>query len=337
MPQAQPRGLPKFTPMTGTQSDVTPVMNQSFAVALPQNAGVRAAPDAISLPITVGPAVPLFSQKKLITGEQGEMSQSLVRRGVREHVQVVSSMGQTCDGSRSLMDLSPPQTPGAVVQQVPLSNTSNITLHGLTAQQLNEWLDSLNTPQNVSKDEEQIDRMRMATEITELFEGSMGVNRLESYTEEELRYLCLRITREVGKKHQRFADLAEKHDIEIGKTKHLKRSFRLDFEAKHFEHMRSAGMKANLKELLQSAQIWRALEKWDGRWAKKKDKRKQDLQEGFESVQKEKDPVNILPMRKIPGEQFVYVPWCRSEILSFTNDYPKRGEKPVEWYQQTDL
>ncbi|KAJ1083014.1 hypothetical protein NDU88_003175 [Pleurodeles waltl] len=143
LPQAQPQGFLKFTHMTGTQSDVTPGMNQSMGAALPQNVSVRAAPDAISLPITVGPAVPLFAQKKLNAGEQGEMSQSLVRRGVRDYFQVISSMGQTFDGSRPLMDLSPlvalpdavnglsasqslklltPQTPGAVVQQVPMPN-----------------------------------------------------------------------------------------------------------------------------------------------------------------------------------------------------------------------
>ncbi|KAJ1149851.1 hypothetical protein NDU88_002651 [Pleurodeles waltl] len=74
LPQAQPRGLPKFTPMTGTQSDMTPVMNQSMGVAFPQNAGVRAAPDTISLPITVGPAVPLFALNKPIARKLGEMS-----------------------------------------------------------------------------------------------------------------------------------------------------------------------------------------------------------------------------------------------------------------------
>ncbi|KAJ1207902.1 hypothetical protein NDU88_003292 [Pleurodeles waltl] len=142
--------------------------------------------------------------------------------------------------------------------------------------------------------------------------------------------------REVGKIHQWLADLAEKHDIEIEKMKHLKRIYRLDDEAKDLEHMRSAGMKAHLKELLQSAQIWGALGKWEGRWEKKKDKWKQDLKEESESVQKDKDLVKMLPMREIPGGQFVLVPWHRSDILSFTNDYPKLREKPVEWYQQTD-
>ncbi|KAJ1100098.1 hypothetical protein NDU88_005187 [Pleurodeles waltl] len=296
-----------------------------MGVALPQNADVRTAPGAISLPITVGPAVPMFAQNKSIAGEQGEMSQSLVRREVSDHLQVISSMGQTFDGSRPLMDLSPLVVlPDAVNGRV------------LTAEQLREWLDSLNTPRNTSKGEEQINRVRLATEIMELFEGMMGVNRLESYTEEELRYLCPRITREVSKIHQKLADLAEKLDIEIERTKHLQRSYRLDFEAKDFEHMRPAGMKAHLKELLQSEQIWGALEKWEGRWAKKKNKWKRDSQGAYEGVQKEKDPVKILLMRESPGGQFVHAPMHRSDILSFTNDYPKLREKPVEWYQLTD-
>ncbi|KAJ1119466.1 hypothetical protein NDU88_007651 [Pleurodeles waltl] len=236
--------------------------------------------------------------------------------------------GPSASQSLKLLTL---QTPGAVVQEVPMPNASNISLQGLTAQQLNEWLDSLNTPRNASKDEEQINHVRLATEITKLGEETMGVNRLESYTEEELRHLCPRITREVGKIHQKSADLIDKHDIEIEKTKHLKRSYRLDFEAKDFEDSRNEGASI---ELLQSAKIWGALEKFEGRWENKKDKRKRDSQEGSEGVQKEKDPVKILPMQEIPGGGFVHVPWHRNDILSFTNDFPKLREKQVEWFME---
>ncbi|KAJ1200514.1 hypothetical protein NDU88_004338 [Pleurodeles waltl] len=228
----------------------------------------------------IGSPVPLFAQKKSIAGEQGKMSHSLVRRGVSDHVQLVASVGQTFDGSRPLMDLSPlvvlpdavngpstsqslklltEQTPRAVVQQIPLPNASNISLQGLMAQQLSEWLDSLNTPQNTSKGEEWINRVRLATEVTELV-GMMGVNRLESYTEEELRYLCPRITKEVSKIHQKLSELADNHDIEIEKAKHLKRSYRLDFEAKDFEHMRFVeGLRPEIGQMIKSHLIcWQA-------------------------------------------------------------------------------
>ncbi|KAJ1170742.1 hypothetical protein NDU88_002614 [Pleurodeles waltl] len=196
-PQVQPQGMPRFTPMTGTQSDLTPVINQCMGVTVPQNTGARAAPDAITLLVTVGPVVPLFAHKKPITGEQGEMSQSPVRSGISEQVQVVSTMGQTFDGSRSLMGLSllaalhdavnspsagqnikllTLQTPSAVVLQVPSLNASKISLQGLTAQQLNKWLDKLSTPQNASNSEEHIDCVRLSVEVTELIEGTIGVN-----------------------------------------------------------------------------------------------------------------------------------------------------------------
>ncbi|KAJ1143142.1 hypothetical protein NDU88_009453 [Pleurodeles waltl] len=165
----------------------------------------------------------------------------------------------------------------------------------------------------------------------------MGVNRLESYTEAALRYLRPKITKEVSRMHQRLANLVDKYGIDLDTTKHLKRSYRLDFEPKEFDHMRSTGMKAHLKERLQSAQIWGALEKWEGRWAKKRDKEKGG---GPEPKQAKAAPdtgtIKMLPMRETAGGVLVHVPWSRGDILSFTNDFPRLREKPIEWYQQTD-
>ncbi|KAJ1136296.1 hypothetical protein NDU88_002713, partial [Pleurodeles waltl] len=56
--------------------------------------------------------------------------------------------------------------------------------------------------------------------------------------------------------HKSLQEIADKNGVDIDKTKHLSRSYRLDFGATDFEHMRSAGMKAHLRELLQSAQVW---------------------------------------------------------------------------------
>ncbi|KAJ1185875.1 hypothetical protein NDU88_002661, partial [Pleurodeles waltl] len=101
---------------------------------------------------------------------------------------------------------------------------------------------------------ESLNFVRLGVEAAELVECTM--NRLESYTEAELRYLCPKITKEVSKVHQRLANLADKYGIDLDNTKHLKRSYRLDFEPKDFDHMRSTGMKAHLKEILQSSQVW---------------------------------------------------------------------------------
>ncbi|KAJ1096088.1 hypothetical protein NDU88_001234 [Pleurodeles waltl] len=350
LPRAQIQNMPRPNQLAGTSVDLTPVMNQAMGVPLTRSAGSSTAPDAISLLITVGPAVPLYAQKKSEAGGQIEISQNLGRRGAGDSALMTSSSSICLSGLKSPVGFSPlvalpdanqsmrlltPQAVGAGVQQLPVVSVSNISLQGLTTQQLNSWLDSLSSSQGVSKGEEQLNRVGLNTKANELVEGTMGLNMFESYNEEELRYLCLRITKEVGKIHQKLAEVAEKHDIDLKVTKHLRQRYRLDFEAKYFENMRSAGMEAHLRDLLQSAQIWGALKKREGRWAKRKDKQKRDSEGETEGIEKG-EAVKMLPMREIPGGQFVHVPWHRSDILSFTNDYPKLREKPVEWYQQTE-
>ncbi|KAJ1155763.1 hypothetical protein NDU88_008492 [Pleurodeles waltl] len=244
---------------------------------------------------------------------------------------------------QSGLGLLTPQIPSANVPQTPMMQAGNISLQGLTAQQLNEWIDKLNSPQTTPATAERLEReeylnfVRLGKEANELVEGSMGVNGLESYTEAELRYLCPKITKEVSKVHQKLANLADKYSIDLDNTKHLKSSYRLDFEPKDFDHMRSNGMKAHLKEILQSAQVWGALEKWEGRWAKKRDKRKSDCSEQQQAKPApDTGTIKMLPMRETAGGVLVHVPWSRGDILSFTNDFPRLREKPIEWYQQTD-
>ncbi|KAJ1214747.1 hypothetical protein NDU88_002364 [Pleurodeles waltl] len=96
-------------------------------------------------------------------------------------------------------------------------------------------------------------------------------------------------------------------------------------------------MKAHLKEILHSAQIWGALGKWKGRWAKKRDKEKGASPESSQAkASPDTRSVKMLPMRETTGGVLVHVPWSWGDILSFTNDYPRLREKPIEWYQQTD-
>ncbi|KAJ1115249.1 hypothetical protein NDU88_003475 [Pleurodeles waltl] len=291
------------------------------------------------------------------------MTQDVIRGGSMRTPQIMAPGEQAVEQPRSLMDLSPvgapikamrqaglgvltPQTMSTSTSHSPRMHAGNISLQGSTVQQLNEWLEKTYTSQRAAvvtvetemeKQDEYLNFVRLGAEAAELVEGTMGVNRLESYMEAELRFLCPKITKEVGKVHQRLANLADKYNIDIGNTKHLKRSYRLDFDSKDFEHMRSAGMKAHLKELLQSAQIWGALEKWEGRWAKKRDKEKGDSPGSNQAkASPDVDSVKILPMRETAGGVLVHVPWTRGDILSFTNDYPRLREKPIEWYQQTD-
>ncbi|KAJ1100018.1 hypothetical protein NDU88_005108 [Pleurodeles waltl] len=338
-----PQLIPRYNPVTGPPLVPVPgTLEQTYGVEAPRSLGTGQTPAAISLPITVGPPVPLYAQGKAGVCDQGVMTQEAIRGGPMGTPQIMAPGEQVIEQPRPLMDLSPvgapleamrqaglgvltPQTMSTNTSHSPMIHAGNISLQGFTVQQLNKWLEKTYTSQKTTvttvepekeKQDEYLNLVRLGAEAAELVEGTMGVNRLESYTEAELRYLCPKITKEVGKVHQRLANLADKYNIDIGNTKHLKRSYRLDFDSKDFEHMRSAGMKAHLRELLQSAQIWGALEKWEGRWAKKRDKGKCDSP-GSNQARTSPDlySVKILPMRETAGGVLVHVPWTRGDIL----------------------
>ncbi|KAJ1118186.1 hypothetical protein NDU88_006381 [Pleurodeles waltl] len=301
LPQQQPQLIPAYNPAAGPPLIPAPAsLDQTFGVAAPRGLGPGQTPAAISLMITVGPPVPLYAQGKPGVCDQVVMTQDVMRGGSIGTPQLMAPGEQAVEKPRSLLNLSPaeapleamrqaglgmltPQTISTNASQSPMMHAGNISLQGFTVQQFNEWLEKTYASQKttitaVERErlgrDEYLNFVRLGVEAAELVDGTMGVNRLESYTEAELRYLCPKITKEVGKVHQKLAKLADKYNIDIENTKHLKRSYRLDFDSKDFEHMRSAGMKAHLKEILQSAQIWGALEKWEGRWAKKRQGKK---------------------------------------------------------------
>ncbi|KAJ1129804.1 hypothetical protein NDU88_008169 [Pleurodeles waltl] len=63
LPQAQQQLVPSYNAVAGPQSVATaPMMNQAMGVNAPQGLGLGQSPAAISLPITVGPPVPLYAQ-----------------------------------------------------------------------------------------------------------------------------------------------------------------------------------------------------------------------------------------------------------------------------------
>ncbi|KAJ1098685.1 hypothetical protein NDU88_003792 [Pleurodeles waltl] len=64
LPQAQQQMITNYTSVTGPQSAIAPIMNQSMGVNTPQVLGNRQMPAVISLPITVAPPVPLYAQTK---------------------------------------------------------------------------------------------------------------------------------------------------------------------------------------------------------------------------------------------------------------------------------
>ncbi|XP_078535032.1 uncharacterized protein LOC144821684 [Lissotriton helveticus] len=83
-------------------------------------------------------------------------------------------------------------------------------------------------------------------------------------------------------------------------------------------------------------QKWGDVERWRSRWAKKREEvRSRQVTPEFALREVEK-PEQLCPMREVPGGKYVHVPWSRQDIVSFTNDFPKLREKPVDWYRQVE-
>ncbi|KAJ1180680.1 hypothetical protein NDU88_005897 [Pleurodeles waltl] len=175
LPQVQQQMIPNYTSVTGPQSAIAPGMNQNMGVNAPQGMGNKQTPAAISLPITVGPPVPLYVQAKPSVCEQGVMTQEMTRGGFVGSSQGMTPVEPTFERSRSLLDFSPigvpldtmrqsglglltPQISSANVPQTLMMQARNISLQGLTEQQLNAWLDKLNSPQTTPATTERWER-----------------------------------------------------------------------------------------------------------------------------------------------------------------------------------
>ncbi|KAJ1215713.1 hypothetical protein NDU88_003321 [Pleurodeles waltl] len=241
MPQKQTQEVRVIESQLGMPA----MMNHNVGINMPQNLGNRQNPDAISLPITVGPPVPLNIQANSSTSDQGLMIQNGTGRRCIETTPETTPIAALPNGSGSLSEFSPIPicAPSTVVRShppllVPLTSETETlqkpsvavdvtaALMGLNAQQLTQWFNSLNSPQSTSsgKGEEYLNKIRLGMEADELVEGTMGLNRLESYTEEELRYMCPRITREVSSIHKKLQEIADRNDIDINFWEDCKRA-----------------------------------------------------------------------------------------------------------------
>ncbi|KAJ1114549.1 hypothetical protein NDU88_002784 [Pleurodeles waltl] len=77
-----PQLIPGYNPVAGPPLVPVPgTLEQTYGVAAPRSLSSCQTPAAISLPITVGPPVPLYAQGKTGTCDQGAMTQEAIRGG----------------------------------------------------------------------------------------------------------------------------------------------------------------------------------------------------------------------------------------------------------------
>ncbi|KAJ1198505.1 hypothetical protein NDU88_002346 [Pleurodeles waltl] len=278
LPQPQQQLIPGYSPAARPPFVPAPAsVSQTLGVTAQRGLGPGQTPAAISLPMTVGPPVPLCAQGKPGMCDQGVMTQDAIRGGSIGTPQLMAPGEQSVGLVETPLEAMRQAGLGVLTPQnnkyesVTVINDAcreyfTERFYGATFERVLEKTHASQTTAvtaEKSERDEYLHFVRLGVEAAELVEGTIGVNILESYTEAELRYLCPKITKELGKVHQRLANLADKYNTEIENSKHLKRSYRLDFDSKDFDHMRSAGIQVHLKEILQSAQIWGALEKWE--------------------------------------------------------------------------
>ncbi|KAJ1156828.1 hypothetical protein NDU88_009545 [Pleurodeles waltl] len=146
LPQPQPQLILGYNPAAGPPLIPAPASeNQTFGVAAPRDLGPGRTPAAISLPITVGPLVPLYAQGKPGVCDQGVMTQDVIRGGSIGTPQLMAPGEQAVENPRSLIDLSPveapleamrkaglgvltPQTISTNASQSPMMHAGNISL-----------------------------------------------------------------------------------------------------------------------------------------------------------------------------------------------------------------
>ncbi|KAJ1106112.1 hypothetical protein NDU88_003515 [Pleurodeles waltl] len=159
LPQPQPQLIPGYNPAADPPLIPAPASeDQTFGVAAPRGLGPGQTPAAISLPITVGPPVPLYAQGKPDVCDQGVITQDAMRGGFIGTPQLMAPGEQAVEKPRSLLNISPaeapleamrqaglgvltPQTIRLNASQSPMMHAGNISLQGFTVQQLNEWLE----------------------------------------------------------------------------------------------------------------------------------------------------------------------------------------------------
>ncbi|XP_078509623.1 uncharacterized protein LOC144769407 [Lissotriton helveticus] len=220
------------------------------------------------------------------------------------------------------------------MNNIQLEQTNVMTYLGFVLEnEIESWSRELEkqTPQT-----KPLDLYKLRVEIEELMAGNVGLDRLNTYSEEELSFICKSFTRNTRVLHEKLSETAVSMGVDISKSKPLQKPYRADFSDKDIEHLNVAGKKLQIKELMGVLQKWGDVERWRSRWAKKREEvRSRQVTPEFTLREVEK-PEQLCPMREVPGGKYVHVPWSRQDIVSFTNDFPKLREKPVDWYRQVE-
>ncbi|XP_078506945.1 uncharacterized protein LOC144767339 [Lissotriton helveticus] len=297
--------------------------------------------EAVTVPVTIGPVIPVFENQRIKEPSLTiPLQQSLQK--VKENIYPDLSE------IRRNVNVNPPEltfnqsslcryptgaesdsaTPERSVDKIDLTQTPV----GPSDKELSDWIKTLKLKEQESK---VLDVAKLKVDMEELIIGTIGTDRLKTYQDDELLFLCKSITWKAKTMYDQLEEVASECGIEFSKIKSLQKTYRVDFAERDIENMNTAGRLAQIKDLIVLLRKWGDVSKWRVKWAKKKEETSDKSTLAFPIREKETVATEF-PMREIPGGGYVHVPWSRQDILSFTNDFPRLREKPVEWYRQVD-
>ncbi|XP_078524946.1 uncharacterized protein LOC144798040 [Lissotriton helveticus] len=178
-----------------------------------------------------------------------------------------------------------------------------------------------------------LDVLRLKSEVEEIVEGTLPLERIELYEPDELLFVAKDVTRKARTAHEKLSELAHKYEVDLTKTKALQGGHRLQYSDQDLEEKRVIGLKTHIRELIMGIRTWSNLERWEERWSKKKTVRRSVIgtPPGGGLMHAE-----AYPLREVAHGGYVHVPWSRGDLAAFTHTFPKLRESPVEWYKQVE-
>lgn len=115
-----------------------------------------------------------------------------------------------------------------------------------------------------------LDVVRLKAEVDEIIYGSLPLERMELYEQDELLFVAKNVTRRARTAHEKLAELAQKYNVDLTRTKMLQASHRLHYSDQELDEKRAVGLKTHIRELIVGIHAWTKLDHWEERWSKKK-------------------------------------------------------------------
>ncbi|XP_078521677.1 uncharacterized protein LOC144790913 [Lissotriton helveticus] len=235
---------------------------------------INTSPEALTIPVTIGPVVPLYGNSQ---GNPITPVMTPVIATPRQEPIIIDDQSSECESEVAFLELPNKQTVKGTQQRYNPFNTKEIKLETatgtrnvslVTPDEIESWSRELEkqTPQT-----KPLDLYKLRVEIEELMAGNVGLDRLNTYSEEELSFICKSFTRNTRVLHEKLTETAVSMGVDISKSKPLQKPYRADFSDKDIEHLNVAGKKLQIKELMGVLQKWGDVEKWRSRWAKKRE------------------------------------------------------------------